>query len=139
MIEMTTCQICNGAVPDGDHSDNGHTALCAAVMTKMLAECHAREGRLREVLLTIAEGQDVTARIAQDVLAENPPADASYEKPSDDPQKYGIVAPPGPDRGTTARGRVILNLRYWLDHNTFHMGEHDLRVLRGAITELKGG
>lgn len=48
-----------------------------------------------------------------------------------------IVCPPGAKPAKNDRERVLFNLRYWVDNNTFDMGEHDLNVLRLAIRELE--
>ena len=34
--------------------------------------------------------------------------------------------------------RTVEHLRYWREHNTFGMGEHDLMVLKNAIELLEG-
>jgi hypothetical protein len=36
------------------------------------------------------------------------------------------------------RQRAAGHVRYWLTHNTFRMGEHDLGVLRECIDALEG-
>jgi hypothetical protein len=36
------------------------------------------------------------------------------------------------------RHRTVSHLRYWREHNTFGMGEHDLGVLQAAIDLIDG-